>query len=474
MLILLLPIDSLFAQAVEGRLYKNAASMGMGGVGVSTIGYTFSVIRNPANLGLMADHDLAPFVCIGASLNPDMFSLLDEVKKVTSGQSSFGDINYDQFTTSLPNVGLNGPLGAGYMGKGFGFWTTSSSDVAFAVRQNPENIIAKSGVSLNTIAKTADEYFQAVNTGPVSTSQLRGIVERNIGKNLSDLGISEKDIINAVDYIVSQLETNPDAFLHTFIPEAVVAATVELTANLGYGYRIPFAALDDVSGLSLGVTVRYSQRFKMTSDGFIDISQMANIFSSLQKNIFQAGSISSDFGMSLRIQNWIFGIAVRDALSTGYVWKSIDGLGSVIQNSKIPFSVDFGTSYRFYFNNHFIQEVGLYLEFENASNPYISWANKVRAGVETKLFRFLDVRVGIYDSFITAGLGAGWKWGRIDFAYYRQSYLEFFKSDQFYLNFTVGLDNSPQRKARARERFERKERAKTQAGQLVDNSLKGV
>ena len=98
----------------------------------------------------------------------------------------------------------------------------------------------------------------------------------------------------------------------------------------------------------------------------------------------------------------------------------------------------------------------------------------MRVGSEVKLFNFLDLRVGMYDSFITAGLGMGWKWFRMDFAYYRENYFNLFTSDQFYVNMTLGLDNSPQRKAKTIQKQQQHDRIQAQALELVNESLKGA
>ena len=460
---------TVYSNPSEQRLYKDAASMGMGGVGVSTIGYSFSAIHNPAALGLMADHDIAPFLSLGMSMNPEMFDLLNDVSGVASGTQGFDSIDYDGLMGKAPKISANGPLSLGYMGKGFGFWTTSSSDASMFISKNTNtnNVLYQNGidVSMNDLAAAGSE-IAGLGNNP-SQTEVEKIINKYFGDDFTDAGLTDEDIKK----FATQLKNDPSSIL----PKAKFDATTEITVNLAYGYRIPFAFLDDVSGLSFGATVRFSQRFKITTgDDPISVDKLGNTFENITSQIYQAGSISSDFGTALRIENFILGVSVRDALSTGYYWKNMDGVSGGIDDSKIAMSLDFGASYRFYFNNPFIQEVGLYVEFEDSLAKHESWLNKMRVGSEVKLFNFLDLRVGMYDTFITGGVGMGWKWFRMDFAYYRENYFNFFTSDQYYLNMTLGLDNSPQRKAKSILKQQQHDRIQAQALELVNDSLKGI
>lgn len=461
----------LHATRPEKRMYKDAVSMGMGGVGVSTIGYSFSAIHNPAALGLMTDHDIAPFLSLGIAMNPEMFSVLKNIGNISSDETSFHSIDYDSLVNKAPSIGINGPLNVGYMGKGFGFWTTTSADTQIAIIDNPNNILSKNGInaSMNSLVATGSELLKFGNK--ISIDQAVEIVKKYLGKDFLNAGLTDKDI----EKFATELQKNPD-LVKTLIPKAKFDATAEITVNVAYGYRIPFASMDKVSGLSLGATLRFSQRFKVSSgDDFVSVDQLGDSFSNISSQIYQAGSISSDFGAALRLENFIFGLSVRDAFSTGYRWKNTDGTSGGIENSKIPLSLDFGASYRFYFSNNFIQEVGMYLEFEDVVNTYDSWINKMRVGTEVKLFNFLDLRVGVYDSFITTGIGVGWKWFRMDLAYYRDSYYgNLFVNDQLYLNMTVGLDNSPQRKAYSLKQQQQHDRIQLEASSLINDSLKGI
>lgn len=481
---LMLSISSTYAQAYEQRLYKDAASMGMGGVGVSSIGYSFSVIHNPANLGLMNDHDISPFISLGMSVNPDMFRLLDQVKPVIAGTADFDAIDFDSLIGNATSIGINGPLSAGYMGKGFGFWTTTSADIAFAVQENKNSVFAQNNLDINynNLASAGSEILDIVNGGgSIGIEKAKEIFNKYLQEDLINSGLTDKEAMDLVNHLANQVAGDPakaEEAIKGLLPLAKVNMTAEITLNLAYGYQFLFSAIDDVSGISFGATIRFSQRFKSEStggdNGFLPVDKLATQYSSILDNVYQAGSISSDFGMSLRIENWILGIVVRDAFSTGYSWKNLDGLSGGLEKSKIPFTLEFGTSYRFYFNNKFIQEVAMYLEFTDATSKVSSWSDKLRLGAEVKLFNFLDLRLGMYDTFVTGGIGMGWKWGRIDFAYYRENYFDLFTSDQYYLNFTVGLDNSPRRKAQSIQKQLEQDRIQSQALDLINSSLEGI
>ncbi|MGL4394233.1 MAG: hypothetical protein ACRCS8_03310 [Brevinema sp.] len=345
---------SLFGQAKERRVYQDPASLAMGGIGVASFGHAFSPNFNPAALGLMADYDIAPFLTLGFDFDLNLVNAI--VPQTSNGEAT--------------QIKMNGPLSLGYMGKGFGIWTTSSAQASY-------------------------ENFQGYATAN-------------------------------------------DSYAAKFL--------AELTLNIGYGYKIPFASIDDVSGLSLGAVLRFSQRFR--TDQY-DAATRGD------GKLYQGSSFSSDFGASLRIQNWILAASVRDALSTGYKWESWDKK-TTQEDSKIPYSVDFGTSYQFLFRNNFIQHIALYMEFHDATDNDIDWLNKMRLGADLKLFNFLSLRVGMYQTFLTTGFGMNWKWGRIDFAYYRDADLYTYQKEQdrFNVSFTIGLENTPKRKLETKARKE--------------------
>ncbi|SFB69270.1 hypothetical protein SAMN02745150_00257 [Brevinema andersonii] len=485
--------------ATEQRIWKDAASMGMGGVGVSTYGYRFSAIRNPAMLGLMNEHTIIPFIDIGMVIDPGMISLIKDAKGVLDGSKDYAQLDYDSMMNRVANIGINGPLSVGFFGKGLGVWTTSSSDVSFGFRLSDHPLVQ--GISLNALVSTSKEVLNLieqsngdinkVNTTALVTTLTNGLLESLIGSGKSEaeavqhvnnlinqyVGTSGKDYVGGKDTIPSTA-TVPKLDPKELLPLASLTAVVEMTANIGYGYQIPFAGLDDVSGLALGGTFRFSQRFKM-SEKDADITELVGRYSqNALANIYQGQSFSSDFGMTLRIQNWVAAIAVRDAFSTAYKWKPLDGKISFLPDSQIPMSLDFGTSYKFFFKNKFIQEIGMYFEFEDTLNKMTDWSMKIRTGVEFKLLNFLDLRFGMYDLFPTAGVGMGWKWGRIDFSYYRKTYFGgtplAFYSDQLYLNFSLGLDNTPARKKAAKERKAAKIKARRVANELAQDIIDDI
>ncbi len=497
-LFFLLTAVSTYSQDIEPRIYKNAASQGMGGVGVSSFGYEFSAYRNPAALGLMADYDIIPFASVGGSVNPEMIKVLQEVKSYASGKDSVTTLDFNSLINKGPSLYVNGPLNVGFLGKGFGAWLHSSAKNTITFRDNPAADTYINGVvsgAINGIFETNIEsnidtdlsefvsIAQDIIEGSKTNDELAELLENSkFGSSVIELigdsydaTATDEQIRCVFDKIIAGLDTN-DA-IDNIIPQARMDLIAEITANVAYGYKIPFAAMDNVSGLSLGAAVRYVQRFKMTSDtgngtkGFINLSNLYNDYGDILANVYQAGIITSDFGMSLRLENFVLGAAVRDALSTTFHWESMTSDGT-INDSYFPMSVDFGASYRFYFNNRWIQEAAFYLEFENATCSLITWANKTRAGAGIKLFGFLDLRMGVYDSFITAGVGMSWKWFRMDFAYYRDDYWGIYTSDQYYFNMTFGFDNTPKRKNASLQR--QREYDREQNTRIIDNSLQGL
>ncbi len=453
----------------EDRIYKDAASLGMGGVGVSTIGYQNSVMRNPANLGLMSEYDITPFFSLGMYVNHNAAELYDTVYSIVD--TGLDSLNYDSLINQSPSIGFNGPLNLGYMSNGFGIWTTTSLDSSITL--SPSECFSDMDISMNDLAGAMTDVEKLLN----SSSDITATDIQDILKSyLSDSSMTDEEMLELAEKFVED-GVDVDALIKTLLPLAQLATTAEIAVNVAYGFHIPFAAIDDVSGLSLGATLRFAQRYKVSSgyDGDKNIYDVAKDLISIKDNIYHASSISSDVGMSLRFENFILAAAVRDAFSSSFEWKDFDDNELLGYSSKIPMSIDFGASYRLYFNNNFIiQEAGLYVEFEDAMNECTTWANKLRMGSEFKLLNFLNARVGVYKEYITGGIGIGFKWFRMDFAYYREQYLNIYSSDQYYLNMTVGLSNSPERKEKSTKKQLAQDRIQAQNLTYLSQSLDGI
>lgn len=475
------------AFAYEPRILdKTPRSMGMGGVGVSTYGYTFSPMANPAALGLMSDYTMVPMMDLGFSLNEKTVGLLREVTEVAQGQKHFTNVNFDNYIGKMATIGFNSPLSLGFMGKGFGIWMNTGAEGGISVFHEPNSPIR--GIKVATVFDTVDKVSNIVTAGggnitAGNVANVEQVLKDGIYKDLLNSGLSQAEVYAQANQLITEITgaaagttfVNPDgtvnqanldtawqniqtggnlnipeATLRKLIPKLNLRLYADIAVNVGYGYKVPFRAMDDVSGISFGATVRFLQRFKSDSYSNLDPSTIDG--SKLTGSIWQAFTITSDFGMSLRLQNFILAFAARDAFSAPFQWRGVtDGIAHTA--TKFLPSLDVGASYRFLFKNPWVQEFGMYFEAIDMMNTEISAARKIRLGLELKLFRFLDLRLGMYDAFVTGGLGMGGKWGRIDFAYYRQTY-QIYKGynvhgDQYTLNLSLALENTPERKAAA-------------------------
>ena len=496
----------------ERILDKNPRSLGMGGVGVSTFGYPFSPGANPAALGLMFDYTIVPIFEIGLSMDPNAVSFGRAIAK-TAGSVGGNPLDidlsgFDKYIGQAIGAGLTFPLNLGFMGKGFGIWLSSSAEGRLSVFNPPDSALF--GIKLGTLLDTVTQVSNLIvdSSGNITTEAeaVEKILTEGILSDLQNSGLSDaerytqaNDLLNqltgttGIDYIDSSGKVNggnlsnlvdnannikiDTTALLQILPRVYARLYADIAVNIGYGYKIPFRALDDKSGLSLGATLRFIQRFKSdTLNGDVTIDEAANNLS-----ILQGFAVTSDFGLSLQLQNFVLGFAVRDAFSTPFQWSSLvasgSGNGSRTTSSFAP-SYDLGVSYRFLFTNRWIQEIGLYVEGVDMASTLLAPFEKFRTGMEIKLFRFLDLRVGVYDAFITAGLGMGGKWGRIDFAYYRESFkvLQNFNiyGDRISLSLALLYENTPVRKARAAERKALREEQKINAQAAANDALEAA
>lgn len=473
-------LSPLFAETREIRILDNSAhSLGMGGVGVSTFGYRFSPMANPATLGLMSEHTMLPIVEFGFILNNSFIGMVKDFNAINNG-TPLDSINYEKHINQIGVLGLSGPLSIGFMSKGFGIWVNTGTEASVSIYEKSDSLAR--GIQFSTLADTSKKVSDIweSNNGSISAGEVENILNQGIYQDLINSGLSPIEAHNQVNKLVGSLVgadgnyINPDgsineqelnnALINTtnssgqitmneqalkaILPQTRTSVYSDIAINIGYGYKIPFRSLDNVSGISFGTTVRFLQRFKSDTTSELDINNP----SKLVGDIYQAFVISSDFGVSLRLQNFILAFAARDAFSSSFQWRTLSGNSAPATNTSFLPSLDIGASYRFYFKNPFIQEVGMYAEMVDMLSTSTSALHKIRLGLETKLFRFLDFRLGMYDLFISTGIGMGWKWFRMDFAYYRKTYTFSgynIYSDQFNLNFAVGLENTPERKARA-------------------------
>ncbi|MGL5720986.1 MAG: type IX secretion system membrane protein PorP/SprF [Brevinema sp.] len=474
-----------FAQE-ERILDKNPRSLGMGGVGVSTFGYPFSPNANPASLGLMYDYTIVPIFEIGLSMSPEAVDLGTTLGR---GLNNIADIDFDKFLNKSIGAGLTSPFNIGFMGKGFGIWLTAGAEGRIAVFTPPGSELE--GIKINTLFDTVTQVSNLVGSsaGGIdinNQADIEKIINEGIFQDLKNSGLSDAEAYNRINGILNQISGNTGANIEFISPDGTVdinkvkdeltdggnnfqlneAALLEIlpriharlyadiAVNVGYGYKIAFRGLDDKSGLSLGATLRFIQRFKSdTLNGDVTIDEAVN-----NLTILQGFAVTSDFGLSLQLQNFVLGFAVRDAFSTPFQWTALltTGDSGARTTSSFAPSYDIGISYRFLFTNPWIQEVGLYIEGVDLASRFLEPIEKFRAGMELKLFRFLDLRVGVYDGFVTTGLGMGGKWGRIDFAYYRESFKLFDNfsvyGDRVSLSLALLYENTPERKARTAAR----------------------
>ena len=484
-------VTTTFAEE-ERILDKNPRSLGMGGVGVSTFGYPFSPSANPASLGLMFDYTIVPIFEIGLSMDPKAvdFGLAIAKTAQSSGDALSADLtDLDQYIGKSIGAGLTSPFNIGFIGKGFGIWLTAGAEGRLSVFNPPDSPL--SGVKLGTLLDTVSEVSNLIvsSSGDITSDAgaIGQIITNGIYNDLKNSGLSDAEIFAQANTLLNQVAgTTGNQYISatgtvdtTLIQNSLVSGTgadatikvdnqallkilpriyarlyADIALNIGYGYKIAFRALDDKSGLSLGATLRFIQRFKSdTLNGDVSIDEAAQNI-----NILQGFAVTSDFGLSLQLQNFVFGFAVRDALATPFQWSAlVTSSGSFTRTtSTFAPSYDIGVSYRFLFTNRWIQEIGVYMEGVDLASTLLAPIEKFRTGMEVKLFRFLDLRLGVYDGFVTAGLGMGGKWGRIDFAYYRESFkiLQDFSvyGDRVSLSLAILYENTPSRKAIAAER----------------------
>ena len=170
----------------------------------------------------------------------------------------------------------------------------------------------------------------------------------------------------------------------------------------------------DNLGLSIGGDIRLMHRIKMEDIAVVDLLADNPSF-----NVYTGNAIGLDLGAIFQLRSLSFGLSVRDLGGTQFMYleqniddSSFDPMAAGdITAYKIPMQVTAGVSYHPDFGAlklfldpvfSFDYQKVFYAEDENKT----SFWTGVHAGTEVKVLRFMKVRAGINQGYVTAGVGA--------------------------------------------------------------------
>ncbi len=315
------------------------------------------------------------------------------------------------FTPVLPEI----------IGQGGAF--TANAHGYGALVTNPAGFSMKGG-SFTLLTANVGPYFLPTKKALEGMRALTDNVDSNDMKGVSDLGyiMSSNGIganVNAGLGIVGQglglgIIIDADTFgsgattFSTSFDGVVTAAGI-----VGYSLKLG----TDTFGINVGGDVRLMHRIKMNNIPVWDY-----ILGSAGPVTATAGNaLALDLGAILQLGSLSVGLSVRDLGGTQFRYSDpinvdgadLDALMGAGNDSryKIPMSGTVGVSYHpdlgglsFLFDPivSFDYQKVFYAEDENTT----SFWTGIHAGTEIKVLRFLKVRAGINQGYVTAGVGA--------------------------------------------------------------------
>ena len=170
----------------------------------------------------------------------------------------------------------------------------------------------------------------------------------------------------------------------------------------------------DTFGINIGGDIKLMHRIKMEDIAVVDLLADDPSF-----NVYTGNAIGLDLGAIMQLGTLSFGLSLRDIGGTQFMYQiqdinsdSFDPMAAGDDKSyKIPMQATAGVSYHPDFGGlrfiidpvfNFDYQKIFYSEEENET----SFWTGVHAGTEVKVLRFMKVRAGINQGYVTAGIGA--------------------------------------------------------------------
>jgi len=299
-----------------------------------------------------------------------------------------------------------------------------------ALVTNPAGFSMKGG-SFTLLSANAGPYFLPTNDAingvkalmdgdtPTGVSLLADIITTNgIGANVNaGLGIVGKGLGLGIIIDADTFGSGKTA-LGTSFDGAVTA-----TGIAGYSLKLG----TDKFGLNIGGDVRLMHRIKMDNIAITDLLATDPSFKAAAGN-----AIALDLGAIMQLGSLSFGLSIRDLGGTQFMYSdpvsidsdSFDPMGSGdIKLYKIPMQGTVGISFHpdlgglsFLFDPtvSFDYQHVFYKDPENTP----SFWTKLHAGTEIKVLKFIKVRAGINQGYVTAGVGAKLLFLDVNASYY--------------------------------------------------------
>jgi hypothetical protein len=343
--------------------------IGTGGAGVASYGKSGMIFMNPASTAVDPDYWKIYIFNLGCGVNNELIEFFQQLSKISESDDeniSSNKIDVESIVKLKALLAMQGPLSAGYVGKGFTFFVYDS---LFN--------------SLSLIPSTGLPYVSTVF--------------------LWDIGLMG-----------------------------------------GYSSKLPdewieFTKPAKIDAIYAGFLIKWIHRFKFV-DERLHLLSLVDTFASMINNSSNKGfdygnAFGTDLGTIIKWNNIgigdiALGITLKDLFLPFFGWDrynvKFQKIQSINSNTIFTPSFDIGVSYVFsekYADgpwDFIFYRPSFYFDLVNSFDFSESFFNKVRMGAETKLFKFLALRMGLNKGYFSFGLGIEIPVLKLEFAYYTE------------------------------------------------------
>lgn len=214
--------------------------------------------------------------------------------------------------------------------------------------------------------------------------------------------------------------------------EVDAVGTAAVIAGLSFNPQLgPFS-------IHVGGDLRLMYRMKMDNVSVLDLISLSDGTGTPDVNVLSGGGLAVDLGTIVDVGSWSFGMSVRDIGGTKfyYEYENLDtgAVGNVEDDFgveyKIPMVVSTGIGYhpnlgalKLIIDPTFNFEYQ-HVYYADEDNTPSFWTG-VHAGTEIKVLRFMKVRAGINQGYITVGIGAKLLFLDLNMAYFTREMGEY-------------------------------------------------
>ncbi len=211
--------------------------------------------------------------------------------------------------------------------------------------------------------------------------------------------------------------------------EVDVAGTASAIAGLSFNPKLgPLS-------IHIGGDLRYMHRIKMENVGVVDLMDIENS----DIPVLEGDAFAIDLGTIVDLGPLSFGLSVRDVggtkftyaskLASDYMDESVAAV-PVSDDYRIPMSINTGIGFHPDFGMlKWLIDPTFNIDYQHVlyadPNNTPSFWTELHAGTEIKVLKFLKVRAGINQGYITAGIGAKLLFLDVNVAYFTREMSEY-------------------------------------------------